>query len=39
MIRVQRAADVHGGEQGEDVGLQEGDHDLEAGEGDEHGER
>ena len=41
VLGVHRAADVHGGEDREDVGLQERDQHLEAGEGDEHanGER
>src|SRR5690606_28641656 len=36
---VQCAADVHGGEQREDERLQEGDHELEPDERDEHRER
>src|SRR4051794_18495297 len=38
VLGVHGTADVHGGEDREDVGLQEGDQDLEAGQPDEHGE-
>ena len=39
MLGVGRAADVDGGKNGEDVGLQESDQDFEAGQKDQHEER
>ena len=39
MVGVERVAEVHGGEQGEDVRLQEADEHLEAGDGDVERER